>query len=117
MHNLWKGIAKEFIPDSLFKDAEERILNDTLYEYELKIKPNSAIIYVATKEDNQVAVIIENGYNNAREVIKEGKSKDINKEEFSKGVILFESSEQIEVMIEALNRSLELAKDLEKENK
>lgn len=117
MHNLWKGIAKEFVPDNLFKDAEERIFNDELHEYEVEIKPNSAIIYVATKEDSQVAIMIENGYNNSREVIKEGKPKDINKEEFSKGVILFESSEQIEVMIEALNRSLELAKDLEKENK
>lgn len=115
MQNLWKEIAKEFMPDNLFNDAEERIFNDTIPEYEVEIKPDKAIIYVATEEDSKVAIMIENGHKSAKEVIQEGKPKDINKEEFSKHVILFDSSEQIEVMIKALNKSLEVAKRLEKE--
>lgn len=117
MGNLWKEIAKEFMPDNLFSDAEERIFNDKLPEYEVEIKPNNAVIYVAKEENSRVAVMIEKGYKNAKEVIQEGKPEDINKEEFSKNVILFDSSEQIEVMIRALNKSLEVAKRLEKENK
>ena len=115
VQNLWKEIAKEFMPDNLFKDAEERIFKDTIPEYEVEIKPDKAIIYVATEEDSKVAIMIENGHKSAKEVIQEGKPKDINKEEFSKHVILFDSSEQIEVMIKALNKSLEVAKRLENE--
>ena len=117
MQNLWKDIAKEFMPDNLFNDAEERIFNDKLPEYEVEIKPNNAIIYVAKEENSRVAIMIEKGHKDAKGVIQEGKPEEINKEEFSKNVIVFDSSEQIEVMIKALNKSLEVAKRLEKENK
>ncbi|ASN67910.1 hypothetical protein UDOIXSUF_CDS0080 [Staphylococcus phage PG-2021_1] len=112
MSNVWKDTIYDNLTEAEAKEDNKTIIKyDDIMTSSINIEKNKNIFRIVTTEDGSLALILENGYENSRDVVYNNAEPIVNHREFERIFLEFSGLEEIKKVSNLMNELVKIAED------
>ncbi|AJA42312.1 hypothetical protein [Staphylococcus phage vB_SepM_ phiIPLA-C1C] len=110
MTNVWKEVIYDTLTEDEAKEDNKKIIKyDDVMTSSIIIEKNKNILKTAKTEDGYLALIIENGYENSRDVVYNNAEPIVNHREFERICLEFSGLEEIKKVSNLIDELIKVA--------